>query len=139
VCPLKPGVVDEYIDPSELLGRHIDNLPAVGLIAHVPGDQYRPTSGLLDPLRAFACVHVLIEIGNQHVGTFTCKCDSHGTSYSRVSSGDYHRTAGKPAASSITLFAMIRSRVEHGGISRRHLLLFRERRAGTRGARIFRH
>ena len=62
---------------------------AVRGLGHVAGDQHRLAAGLLDELGGVLGVVVLVEVGDQHVGTLAGEGDRHRAADAAVAAGDH--------------------------------------------------
>ena len=109
------------------------------LVLDVPGHQHRLAARLLHPARRLAGVLVLVEVGDQDVGTLAGEGDGDGAADPGVAAGDDGGTPAQPAAALVALLAMVGPGVHLAGQARHVLLLPRLRRLLVSGGRIKRH
>ncbi|XUR38955.1 hypothetical protein ACQY74_007095 (plasmid) [Rhizobium leguminosarum bv. trifolii] len=124
------GVVDENVDTAELLDRRLDDLSAVGGILDVTADEDSLASGLLDQPFRLIGILILVEIGEQQIGTLPGIGDRHCPANAAIAAGDDRPLALQPLGTAIALFAMVGNRVHLCRETRHRLLLGRERRCG---------
>ena len=113
---LMGGVVDEHVEPAEFLDGAIDQRAAMRRVGHVARHQYGAAAGLLDPARRLACVLILAQIGDQHIGALPRESDRDGAADAGIGSGDQRRLALQFAAALVGLLAVIGRRVEFSSV-----------------------
>jgi len=89
VPPRHPGVVDEQVDPAELLDRGVDERAEVLRATHIAGDGERPGArGELLDLVDHLGERVELAIGEDDVGSLECEQCGGGATHPARRSGD---------------------------------------------------
>ena len=105
------GVVDDQVEPSEFRKRSLDDLLAVPLLSNVAGHGDARATALAHHARRFRGVVVLVQIRDQHVGTFARESQRHGATNAAVAAGDDRLLAQQPLRAAVRVFAEIRPRL----------------------------
>ncbi len=85
----------------------------------------RLATGVFHPFDCVARVLLLIEIGDDEVGAFTCESDCNGLADAGIRAGDQSDLAAEKAAALVRLLAVIRLWLHLTGGAWWRLLLFR--------------
>src|SRR6185312_1589823 len=85
---LKRGVVDQDIQPTELLDGPFDELDTVPFISYVARHDDSTAAGALDPTGRLLRVLVLIQIRDQNIGALPGECNGDGTAYAGIAAGN---------------------------------------------------
>ena len=127
---LVSGVVDENIDPSEILYGTGDHRPTVVGTAQVAGDQDGVASFGLDQSLHLMRVVVLVEIGDDDIGAFARIGERDRAADAAIRACDHGFLAVELARAAITGFAVVWARVHLRGRARHRLFLVGIRRLG---------
>jgi hypothetical protein len=81
-------IIDEEVDTVELFDCSLDDRPAMFGFAQIASDEHGLATFLLDQRLHLLGVVVLIEIGDQDVGTLARVSDRHGPTDATIGTGD---------------------------------------------------
>ena len=79
VRALHRRVVDQDIELAEFLHSAVDERLAISFIRNIPRHQDRAAAGLFNPVLGLLRVIVLLQIGDQDIGTLARESDRHGS------------------------------------------------------------
>ena len=98
---LEGGVVDQHVEPAELLHGLRDRAVAEARVLDVAGDQQARRPSASTPRLRLLGVVVLVEVDDRHVGAFAGEQHGHGAADARVAAGDEGRHAFELAAAAV--------------------------------------
>lgn len=102
-------IVDEDIDPAELIDGTFNDGAAVIWLSQVAGKQCSFAAFLVDKSLHLLGILMFIEIRNEQVGPLTGICNCHRSPDPAVSSGNDGLLACKTARSLVAFLAMVRT------------------------------
>ncbi len=110
------GVVDEDVDAAEFGHRRVDQSPAELLLPDVAGHPHRAASRLFDEFGGpLAVLVLLVEIGQDDVGTLPREGDRDRPSDTGVTTGDQGAAAFEPSAPPVGRLAVVGGGEQIGG------------------------
>src|SRR5690606_3872683 len=95
----------------EFADRTVDHTAAVGRVGQVAGNQHTSASRIGDKLRHLGGVVVLVQVGDQHIGSLAGVGDRHRPADPAVPAGDHRAFAGEFARSAVTGLTAVRDRI----------------------------
>ena len=101
------GVIDEYVDRAQLGQGAFNNGAAVVRLLYVASDKHSFPAGVLYQFLSLFGIIVLIQIGNEHVGTLARIRNGDRAADSAVRACDDRLLAGQTARATVGLFSMI--------------------------------
>src|SRR6202021_2275134 len=123
-------VIDENIDPAEMVDRLLDDLAAVLGVFQIAGHQHSLAAFLLDEFLDLIRLFGLVEKGDQNIASLARIRDRDCPAYAAVSAGDDGFHSLELARALVRSIAMIGSGLHRIRRSRHRLLLGREWRFG---------
>src|SRR5438067_9788568 len=93
---LLAGIIDEYIEPAELIDRLADRELADLLVADVAGNRNRPPPFLLDDLLRLRRIIVLAKVEDSDIGTLPREQSGDDATDAAVATGDQRDRALPP-------------------------------------------
>ena len=109
------GVVDDDVEPAELVGGALDGATAVVAVGEVAGQAHAATAPGLDELLRVGRVVALGEIGQRDVGALLGEGDGHGAPDAGVAAGDQRLPAGQQVAPDVAGHLVVRLGVHRPG------------------------
>ncbi|MNX81916.1 hypothetical protein D3C86_1136220 [compost metagenome] len=131
------GVVDQEVQPPELLDHLLDDLLAVGGVREVALDGEALAAGLADPAQGLLGVVVLVEVGDRDVGPLAGEGDRDRPADAAVAAGHQGLASEQLVGATVALFAVVGGGAHLGLVARPGLGLGRLLALGPRlGKRV---
>ncbi len=106
---LERRITHQHIDSAEFSSGAVDYRSAVRRLGQVAAYEYTFAASVLNEAGHFGGVLVLVEIGDQHVGSFAGIGDGHRTTDTAVASCDHRTLTRQPTRAAVTVLAAVRN------------------------------